>query len=291
MKTRAYALIVIAAVLWGIISIFVKGLAELGFSTLQIVAIRVALSAILLVLYIAIKDRNLLKIQLTDSKYFIGTGVFSIAFFNWCYFTAIRETSVAVAAILLYTAPAFVLLLSRVFLGECLNAGKITALSVTFIGCGLVVGILPAGLNESISLYGLAAGLGAGFGYALYSIFGKFALRRYSAVTVSVYTFIFAAAVMLPVSGLWQARALLFNGQAVAYSIGFSLFSTVFAYLCYTVALSHIETGRAAIVVTLEPIVAAIVGTLLFDEALNNWQLFGIILVIAAVVSVQRNKY
>jgi len=95
---------------------------------------------------------------------------------------------------------------------------------------------------------------------------------------------------MLQVSGLWNARALLFNWQAVAYSVGFSLFSTVFAYLCYTVALSHIETGLAAIVVTLEPIVAAVVGTMLFDEVLNRWQFLGIILVIAAVIAVQRHK-
>jgi drug/metabolite transporter (DMT)-like permease len=277
-----------AAVLWGIISIFVKGLAVYGFTTLQIVAIRVAASAIILTLYIAIKDRSLLKIRLTDSKYFIGTGMFSIAFFNWCYFTAIRETSVAVAAILLYTAPAFVLLLSRLLFDERLTAGKITALGVTFSGCALVVGILD--LKGTIPLYGLASGLGAGFGYALYSIFGKFALRHYSAVTVTVYTFVFAAIAMLPVSGLWEVRAQLFHLPAVAYSIGFSLFSTVLAYLCYTVALSYIETGRAAIAATLEPIVAAIVGVTFFGEALSSWQILGIVLVIAAVASVQRSN-
>ena len=118
MGTWSYALVVAAAVFWGIISIFVKGLAAFGFTTLQIVAIRVVLSAILLTSYIAIKDSRLLKIRLVDGKYFIGTGIFSIAFFNWCYFTAIRETSVAVAATLLYTGPAFVLLLSRLFFDE-----------------------------------------------------------------------------------------------------------------------------------------------------------------------------
>lgn len=290
MKTWAYALIMLSAFLWGIISIFVNGLAELGFSTVQIVALRVTISAILLALYIAVKDRNLLKIRLRDSQYFIGTGILSIAFFNWCYFSAIQETSVAVAAILLYTAPAFVLLLSRLFLGETLDAGKMIALVVTFIGCGFVVGILPAGLTGSISLFGLATGLGAGFGYALYSIFGKFALRRYSALTVTLYTFVFAAAVMLPVSGLWQARALFASGPAIAYSLSFSLFSTVLSYLCYTVALSYVETGRAAIIVTMEPIVAAMVGTIWFGESLNAWQLIGITLVVAAVVSVRGKK-
>ncbi|HWR05853.1 DMT family transporter [Sporomusa sp.] len=289
MKTWAYGLIVVAATLWGIISIFVKGLAEYGFTTLQIVAMRVAISAIILTVYIAIKDRSLLRIRPAHGTYFIGTGIFSIAFFNWCYFTAIQETSVAVAAILLYTAPAFVLVLSRFLFGERLTTGKVAALIVTFSGCAFVVGFLP-GLQGAISLYGLAAGLGAGFGYALYSIFSKFALQHYNALTVTVYTFWFAAAVMLPVSELWETRALFYHWPVVAYSIGFSFFSTVLAYWCYTIALSYIEAGRAAIAATLEPIVATVVGTLFFGEILSNWQLFGIILVIAAVASVQRNN-
>jgi drug/metabolite transporter (DMT)-like permease len=143
MKTWAYALIIAAATLWGIISIFVKGLSGYGFTTLQIVAIRGIVSACLLVLYISVKDRTMLKIRVADGRYFIGTGICSLAFFNWCYFTTIRETSVAVAAILLYTAPIFVLLLSRVFFGERLTGRKIAALVTTFAGCALVVGVVP----------------------------------------------------------------------------------------------------------------------------------------------------
>jgi drug/metabolite transporter (DMT)-like permease len=289
MKLWAYALIVVAVTLWGMISIFVKGLEIYGFTALQIVAIRVSVSALLLTSYIAICNKSLLKIRLTDSKYFIGTGVFSLAFFSWCYFTAMRETSVAVAAILLYTAPAFVLLLSRLLFGERLTTKKVTALAVTFIGSALVVGFLP-GLNGTISLLGLASGLGAGFGYALYSIFSRFALRHYSAMTVTLYTFVFAAVMMLPVSGLWEMRMLLFHWPVVAYSISFSVFSTVLPYLCYTIALTYIDTGRAAITATLEPIVAAMVGILFFGEMLSNWQILGIVLVVAAVASVQKDR-
>ena len=74
---------------------------------------------------------------------------------------------------------------------------KLAALAVTFSGCALVVGVLP-GMRQEYSVVGLASGLGAGFGYALYSIFGKFALRHYSALTVTIYTFAFASAVILP---------------------------------------------------------------------------------------------
>jgi drug/metabolite transporter (DMT)-like permease len=288
MKGWAYALIAVAATLWGIVCVFVKGLTFYGFSALQIVAIRVAIGAFVLTLYLACTDRTLLRIKPADSKYFVGTGIFSIVFFNWCYFTAIRDTSVAVAAILLYTAPAFVAALSRVFFREELTKRKVGALTATFLGCMLVVGVLP-GLEGTISLSGLLAGLGAGLGYALYSIFGKFALRRYRPLTVTTYTFLFAAAVMLPVSGLWEIRELFAYRQVLGYCAGFGLLSTVAAYLCYTVALVHIEPGRAAVTATLEPVVATLVGTLVFSEVLSGWQMTGMAVIIAAVAVVQKS--
>lgn len=282
----AYGLIALAAALWGIISLFVKGLAAYGLTPLQIVAVRAALSAAVLLAYMLAADRRGLAISLADCRYFIGTGVFSILFFNWCYFYAIQTMEVAVAAVLLYTAPAFVALLASLFLGEKLTGRKLFALVTTFVGCCLVVGLLP-GFRGAVSISGLLAGLGAGFGYALYSIFGKFALRKYSALTVTTYTFVFAALAALPISGLGAAAAALSQWQVWAYILGLGLVSTILAYLCYTVGLAYVEPSRAAVTATLEPLVAAAVGAAVFGEALGGWQLAGIVLVIAAVAAVQ----
>jgi len=281
----AYWLIAAAAGLWGIIAVFVKGLTALGFSPLQVVAVRVAISAAGLVAYALVRARGALAIRPADRGFFVGTGIFSILFFNWCYFTAIGITSVAVAAVLLYTAPAFVAVLSRLVFGEALTARKAAAVAVTFVGCAFVVGALPA-FSGTVSAPGLLAGLGAGFGYALYSVFGKLALRRYRALTVTIYTFVFAAAAALPVSGLWEQRALFAAWQVWGYALGLGLLSTVLAYLLYTVGLAYVETSRAAVTATLEPLVATAVGATVFGEALTGWQLAGMALVVAAVAGV-----
>ncbi len=289
MKKWAYLFIAAGASLWGIISIFVEALHEYGFTPLQIVAIRVITSALLLVLYVAVVNRSLLKIQPSDGKYFIGTGILSIVFFNWCYFTAIQETSISVAAILLYTGPAFVTILSRILFKEWLTRKKIIALLLTFIGCSFVVGILPT-MNATISMYGLLVGLGSGFGYALYSIFGKFALSKYHPMTVTTYTFIFASIGIIPMSGLWNSWNLFLDWKVWGYGIGLGLIPTIFAYLLYTLGLSYVESSRASITATIEPIVATLVGTLLFSEMLSMWQIVGISLVIFAVVIVQETQ-
>ena len=101
------------------------------------------------------------------------------ALFNWCYFNAISLSALSVAAVLLYTSPVFVMLLSALCFQEPITPRKIGALLLTFCGCVLVAGLFPAGVG-SISAAAVLFGLGSGFGYALYSIFSKLALKRYS---------------------------------------------------------------------------------------------------------------
>jgi len=285
----ALLLIGAGASLWGIISLFVTSLYEMGFSPIQVVTIRALSATLFLVLYIIFKNRQLLKIKAADSKYFIGTGIFSFVLFNWCMFSAIKETSISVATILLYTAPAFVTIFSRFIFKELLTTRKVLALLITFIGCSFVVGILP-NTTESISLYGLILGLGSGLFYALYSIFGKFALRKYNSLTVTAYTFLFAAIAVTPFSGLWLVLPLFSDIKVWVYIIGLGFLSTMQPFIFYTKGLNTIESSQASIIATIEPVVASLVGFLIFHEKLNVWQYLGIFLVIAAVVIVQETS-
>lgn len=288
-KRAAYLSIGAAAILWGIIGLFVTQLYSLGFSTAQVVSVRFLSAALFLGLYIGTKGYSQLKIKFIDSRYFIGTGIFSVVIFNWCLFNAIRETSISVATILLYTAPAFVTLLSRLLFKEALTRRKVLALCTTLAGCTLVVDLFP-GTSGTVSGYGLLLGLGAGFFYALYSIFGKYALQKYSSMTVSFYTFIFASAAIIPFSEPNALLPLLTKTETWWYITGLGFFSTTLAYLLYTKGLAHIESSRAAIMATIEPVVAAMVGWIAFQEQLNAWQYLGIVLVIMGVLMVQERN-
>lgn len=291
-KKLAYLYIIIGASFWGIIGVFVTRLYEQGFTPTQVVSIRALAAAFFLIVYVSFKNRKLLHIKISDSRYFIGTGIVSIVFFNWCMFNAIQETSVSISAILLYTAPAFVTIFSRIWFHESLTPRKISALLITFVGCSFVIGILP-NTSDSISLYGFILGLGSGFFYALYSIFGKFALKKYDSLTVTVYTFIFAAVAITPFSGLTSVLPLFANMEVWLYILGLGFLSTMLAYILYTKGLTAVESSRASIIATVEPVIAALSSFLLFHETLNSWQYVGIILVIAAVIIVQEpaNKH
>lgn len=285
----SYIFIVLGAVLWGIIGLFVQHLGAVGFTPLQIVAIRVVTAAIILVIYLLLTDRSFLRIKPSDSKYFFATGILSVVFFNWCYFTAIQETSLSVAVVLLYTAPLFVAIISRFLFNERLTRRKILALGLIILGSSLVVGFLPS-TKTTISTFGLLVGLGSGLGYALYSIFGKLASYKYAPITIITYTFLFASAVMIPFAGLWDTRDLFLQGNVLIYSFGLGLVPTVLAYLCYTVGLSRVDPSKAAVLATIEPVAAMLVGIIVYGERLTAWQTFGSMLIILAVVLVQERE-
>lgn len=280
MKNSIYVMFTISAgILWGIISIFLKGLYEVGLTALQVMFLRGFISSFIMGFFLLIKNKHLLKIQLKDIWMFVGTGVISLTFFSLCYFYTILESGASIAVILLYTSPIFVLVMSILFFKEKLTWKKILALILTFLGCILVTGI---GGGEGLSLKGFLIGLCAGFGYALYSIFSRFALKKYDYLTVTFYTFLFSAISIIPFTNI-SILVNFINAKTIFYSIGISVLCTVLPYIFYTIGLSGLETGKAAILVTVEPLVATLIGFFIWKEDISFTKIIGIIGIFIAI--------
>ena len=277
-------LIILAGCFWGSMGIFVRRLGTYGFSSIQIVSIRVTLAALLFALVLLIKDRAGFKVLFRDLPLFLGLGFGSILFFTVCYFTAITMMPLSTAAILLYTSPVWIMLMSVLFFHEKLDIRKLMALVLAFAGCVMVSGISGGGLTP----IGLLVGLGSGIGYGLYSILGTIALRRYSPYTVTTYTFIFAAV------GSWIiCRPVeLFDKFTNTAHIGFltvfccltALVTAVIPFLAYTCGLQNVEASKAGIIATIEPMVATLIGILVFSEPLTLISGLGILLILTAIV-------
>ena len=257
-------LIIIAACFWGSMGIFVRGLGEYGFSPIQITAIRITLAALMFCGLLLAKDRNGFKIRLRDIPLFLGLGFGSILFFTICYFSAITIMPLSTAAILLYTSPIWIVLMSAVFFREKMNAQKLAALALAFGGCVLVSGIS----GEGISLKGLLFGLGSGIGYGLYSILGTIALRRYSPYTVTTYTFSLAAIgswfISSPTDMLSKFSIASDLSWLVFFCVLTALVTAVIPFLSYTLGLRTVEASKAGIIATLEPMVATVIGITCF---------------------------
>lgn len=282
-QTKYIAAVVVAGILWGFMGLFRRNLADLGVSAGGIVFIRCGLATVLLLVTLIVRDRAALRINLRDLWCFLGSGLCSMLFFTYCYYQAMNYMSLSVAAILLYTAPIIVVVLSAALFHEKFTERKCAALLLAFLGCCLVSGL---GSDVRLSWIGIFYGLGSGFGYALYSIFARFALERgYSSLTVTFYTCLFAGIGAGVIWGFNAPVTLMFaSKQGIFLSLGIAFFTCYLAYLLYTYSLTGLETGKASIFANIEPVVATVVGMVVFHEPMTLMNLLGILSILAAVV-------
>ena len=277
-------LVLAAGSLWGLMGLLVRSLNEAGLSSMEICFVRAIIAFICMLAGLLLLDRKALKIRLKDIWCFVGTGAFSVTFFNYCYFKTMTLTSLSVAAVLLYTSPAFVMLLSAVLFKEKLTRQQAAALILAFAGCCFVSGIV--GGAGALSFKGILYGPGAGFGYALYSIFGRYALERnYSSITISFYTFFVAA--LSSVFFVDSGKVLSTVGSSLQFGVRtvfLVLLVTLIPYMSYTRGLKGMENGTASVLASIEPVVATLVGILVYHEKMNIWNLLGICLVLGSIV-------
>lgn len=276
----AAASILAAAALWGIIGVWNRRLMAGGLSPYSIVVVRNCGGLVLLLAVMALRDRSVFHVERQHLKYFFGTGVVSVVLFTVCYFSCQEICSLAVASILLYTAPAIVVVLSAILWRERVTKKKLLALGLTLVGCALVCGVFSGALT--VTGGGILLGLGAGFFYALYSIFGRYALAHYGPMTVTVWTFVFAGVASLALVRPAELAALAQPSLALT-AVGLVVCSTVLPYILYTRGLARVEAGKASILASLEPVVASVAGVALFGEPMSSLTAAGIVCVLAGV--------
>jgi DME family drug/metabolite transporter len=287
-RLRGYAFVLVAATLWATLGIIFKVLiGDHGLSRITIAFFRASLSAVVLFAALALRRPGSLRIKARDGLFFAAFGLFGIAAFYIVYITAIDLAGMSVAAVLLYTAPAWVALISAVFLGEKLTPVKLVAVTLAMAGCALVARVYDVrGLQ--LNWLGIVAGLGAGLTYALYSVFNKVGLRRHDGWTVLAYGLLAGSVFLAPLqSPQWLIAALRQPG-AVVWLLVLALGPTLGAGLSFNAGLRHVTVSSASIVATLEPVIASLLAFTFLHERLDPAQLVGGGLILAAVIFLTR---
>jgi drug/metabolite transporter (DMT)-like permease len=294
-------LVLLAAGLWGTLGTAYKlGTDAFGLTPLTVVFWRATLAGLVLAVVLGLtallagKGWGALRVRRADLPIFVAFGLLGVTAFYLLYIYAVVLVGVAVAVVLLYTAPVFVALMSWRFLGEGFGARKVAALALTLLGCALVARIYNPDLLQ-VSLVGILCGLASGFTYALYSILGKLSLRRgYPIATMSLYVYGIGAAGLLVVAvvgggpaGVGQLFAMGADPTAWGLLLVLALAQTIGALYAYTAGLRHLDAATASVTATFEPLVAACLAYFVLHETLEWPQLLGGALILGAVMLLQ----
>ena len=276
-----------AASIWGTLGYLAKILYAEGVSFEALVAVRASVgwAAMLLFMLLARGVGNL-RVAWRNFLFLVPLGLIGIGVFYLLYFFTVRESTVGTAAILLYSSPAFVSLLAWVFLRETLGVLRVLALALTFGGIFLVVGGYDPEALEVGPLV-LATGLLSGLTYGLYSIFGKPVARHLDPAVILSYALGFGA-VLLVLFALPTLDTLVdLTLGSYALLLMLAVVHTSLAFGLYTVGLKRLDAGQAAIVATVEPVVAGAIGVALLGETLTAPKVLGALLVLAGAALAQ----
>src|SRR5574341_251939 len=294
MTPRAKGVLIglVGTTFWATTGIFISYL--LNHYTLQPLTLafwRDLIVALGLILGLRFVQPQALRIVRRDILFFLAYGFVGLAAFNGLWTFSVKYNGAAVATVLAYSSPAFIVLLARPILKEPWSARKLIAVALSLTGCVLVVKAYAAEAWQ-LNPIGIVVGLGTGLAFAIYSLAGKWSARRFpSPWTVTAYGFLFAA------GGLGLANLLAQPPQAF-FSLGqawdgwltlatLALVPTVAGFGLYTLSLRYLPAGVAGLIASLEPVLTAIMAIFLLGEWLDGWQWLGAGLILAAVVLAQ----
>ena len=280
MQTLGYLYILIAAMLWGLLGPFARLAFHEGVSPLEVAFWRAVLAWLLFAAQVLVTRQ--IRVHRRDLPGLALFGFLCVTLFFGSYQVAVAKGGAALASVLLYTAPAWVFLLSRLFFKEAITLRKMTALALTLGGIVLVSGNQGAGamgLDGGEGISAVLFGLLAGFCYSLYYIFGKYFSDKYSAPVLFFYILPFGAVCLLP----WFS----FSEKSMAAwaALGAIAFLSTFgAYHFYYAGLKRVEAGRASIIATAEPVVAALTAWCWWGERFTLTGYLGSGLILLAVL-------
>jgi drug/metabolite transporter (DMT)-like permease len=276
--------VVVSALLFGTLAVLTPLAYRAGAQPLPLLAWRFLIASALLGTTMAIRRPSALRVPRSDLGRFAALAVTGYGFASICFFFALLYASASVVAVLLYTYPAMVAIVSWVLGLQRLNLRQVVAIAITFAGVVLVLDPFEPGVT--VSLKGLLLGLGAAAGYTSFNLLSARWLPGRSRLVIMAYTFGFASVFVGLVTlaagqslspAAWQREVWILLAAIVALP-------TFGAVVLYLEGIRGLGASQAAIISTLEPLFTIALAALVLGERLQPIQWAGAVLVVLGIV-------
>lgn len=279
-----YVMVILAALCWATIGLFYTvAVKTFNLPALTVVMYRTLLAGLLLGGGLLLRREPFWRVRREHVPLFVGYISLGIGVFYAVYIQAIIMVGVSVAAVLLYTAPAWVAVMARLFLHEPMTRRVGIALLLTWLGVSLVAQVYDV-QGVRLNFWGLLAGLGAGLTYGLYSVFQKVAVRHYSPWTVQWHGLFWGSVLFALIQSPADVLAPLYLPEVWPWLLGLAVVPTLGGGLAYATGIQWVPVSVASIVATLEPVAATVLGYLFLGEQLSWPQWIGAACILLAVV-------
>lgn len=282
----------LATALWSSSAILIDRLTHLyHLTSLEISFWRVLVVLPITLLFVALYRPSAFRIRSETVPGYVFAGLVGVTLSYMSWAVSVRINGPAVAAALGFSGPAFVAIGDRVLFGTRLYRLQIAAIVATLFGCNLVAGIhSPAELVQSPE--GLLFGLSNGLAFGLYTLLGRGMARtgHHDPLTMLLYMFLFGALSLLPWGMIAEGTHLFIlhlDATGWLLVVGLGLGPTLGAYGLFNSSLKDLPASVAALAITLEPPLVAVLSYILLGRTLRGLQWVGVALIVGGVLVMQ----
>jgi len=269
-------MLIISMVIFGTIGLFVK---MIPLSSGEIALYRAVLAAILIGVFLLLTKQ---KIDFKSIKkelviLFLSGAAMGV---NWILlFESYNYTSVSVATLSYYFAPAIVTISSPLLFNEKMNLKKWLCFIMSTVGLVLITN--PTGFaNNGKDFIGILFGLGAAVFYATVIILNKY-IKNVSGIQRTFLQFLSAIIILIPYTLFTSGFNLnLLDSDGWIFLLIVGLIHTGVTYCMYFSSLKELPGQRSAILSYIDPLVAVLVSVAILKENITVWQIFGGLLIL-----------
>jgi len=296
-KVLGSVFILVAGVLWGHTCFFVNSLSSFNISKPGVGMLRLCIAFLLMLVYMLIFHRDKMKMPLKAFVYSLLGGLIGMVSCTVVYFYTIEITGPSIAAVLMYTAPSFTIIISLFIFKEKITIKKFICLVLAFLGSAMVSGLFSNAAGNVRAL-GIILGIVVGFTYALYGIFSSLAMKNGAEPEgVTMYAFTASSLSILAYTSITNelvptVEIMLHNKEVLILAIGQATFDCIIPYILFTTGVKYTGASNASIMSTSELVVAAMIGAVKYGDKPGVIGYIGIVVVIASIVilNVERKK-
>lgn len=280
--TYGVVMVLFSAAGFSTLGIFIKFAYAAGVNTITLLTLRFVLCAAGLIAILKLRRIKFAVSKKLACQLFLmgGLGYGTMSFF---FAASLSYLPASLSAMMLYTYPALVSLLSFATHAEQFSWQKGVALAITFIGLFLVLGSSFAGIN----MFGCILALLGAIVYSVYIVAGNRILKNVSSLVSTTHICVSAGLIFLVVGLVSQEFTLHLSTVGWLSMIGIAIFATLFGILGFFAGMSRIGATNASIISTVEPVLTVILSALLLDERITLAQSFGGVLILAGILILQ----
>lgn len=285
-RVRGVFALLCATLFWGTSVVVAR--VVLRETTPQVVSLVGAVACMItLLLPLALFRSDLLRIERRDWWRFALLGAFGFSLGSLFINVAIQRTNAATAATLQYLCPAITYAWGLARRSERFDWWKVLAVGLSIVGCALTTGALTG--SFLFDPWGVLAGVASATTFAFITIFGKTFAPRYNPLAYSGYVFLPMSVALACITPLRDLVALTQSPKLFALLLANSVFFGAVPTVLYFESLKWISATAVTIVLSFEIVVVSALGWLYLGEHLSIAQMVGAVMVISAVILIERS--